>query len=565
MVQNIARALEACAARGEKTALVYYGRKFSYEELGKYARVCAQAFMQLGVTKGDRVALMMTNVPQFVFAYYGALLAGAVVTPINLLSLPRGWRADEKAVKVPEDIHAQIQDAKPACIVAFDFFFPLVRELISAAEDNCRVALTGPHEFLPALLKTLYPVKARHEGRWIEISQRPSWLFSFSELMRLEEKKISAFSEFPGMTADAEDVAQLQYTGGTTGTPKGVMLSHRNLLANTEQANARLGEFLRYGEEVVLGVLPFFHIYGLTGAMHMTLLAQHGTLVLVADSQNVRQWVKWTKEYGVTVIPSVPRIYEHLAAHHRNLLDRETFSSVRLFLNGAGVLPPQTRRIFEEVSGGRILEAYGLSEASPAVSVSTPKEWKEGSIGRPLPETQVRIVDIQNGEDLREGDEGEIVVKGPQVMQGYWQKAEETAEVLREGWLYTGDIGYCDEEGFLYITDRLKDMVKIAGENVFPAKIEKVLERHPEVVEVAVVGVRDAQEGERIVAVVVPRTQNANKAELAKSVVGFASETLALFEVPRDIRIVESLDVYKNPLGKVLKRRLREAIANEML
>jgi len=312
MSQTIPEAFrQSVQLNASRTALIFYGRRFSYEELGVYARRYARALMKLGIKKGDRVAIMMTNVPQFVFAYHGALLAGAIVTPINLLSLPRSWRADT-AAQAPEDIVAQIRDAKPRILFAFDFFLPLVAQLQSAMgrNDAFTAIFTGPHEFLPVLMKNLYPIKAWSEGRWVDFGEKLSWALRLEDLMREEERSsVSRFSDFPGMRAQEDEVAHLQYTGGTTGVPKGAMLTHKNLMSNLAQANKALDEVLVPGKEVVLGVLPFFHIYGLTAALHMTLLQNRGTLVLVADSQRAKDWLSWIKEYRVTMVPSVPRLY----------------------------------------------------------------------------------------------------------------------------------------------------------------------------------------------------------------------------------------------------------------
>lgn len=556
---NISRVLEK-AAQSSKTALVYYGRKFSYEDLGKFSRLFAGVFMRLGVKKGERVALMMSNVPQFLFAYYGAILAGAIVTPVNLLVLPRSYRATDKIVRVPYEIREQIKDSAPSIIVAFDFYFPLIDSWQREMEEQADVILTGPQDFMPPVFKHLAPIQLRKEGRWVNVDYSDPLLHKLEELLKGESKDIPPFSSFPGMVDDENELVQLQYTGGTTGTPKGVMLTHKNLLSNIRQANEHLARFLEQGKEVVLGVLPFFHMYGLTAAMQITLLEQNGTLVLVADPQDIKRWVSWIREYEVTVIPSVPRLYERLVSHHQDLLQEKHFSSVKLFMNGAGVLPIKTRQIFENISGAKILEGYGLSEASPVVSVCTPSELKDGSIGKPIPETEVRIVNLETGADISVGEEGEIVVKGPQVMLGYFNKPEETAQVLRDGWLYTGDIGYLDEDGFLYITDRIKDMAKISGENVFPGKIEKALANHQLLKDITIVGVPDEDRGERLVACVVLRDAGQDKAQARRDIINYASENLASFEVPRDIRFVASLDQYKNQLGKVLKRQIREAL-----
>jgi long-chain acyl-CoA synthetase len=552
---NISQVFEK-QAKGAKIALIYYGRKFTYDDLGRFARIFAQVFMRLGVQKGDRVALMMSNVPQFVFAYYGALLAGAMVTPVNLLSLPRSYKATDSTVNVPQELQAQIKDAKPSVIVAFNHFFPLVQCVLGELDGpKPKVVLTAPHEFMSGTLRLFAGQKLRRQGRLIDIQDKPEWLYELPDLLK-QEKRHDQPVLFPGMEAREDEVAHLQYTTGTTGVPKGVMLTHANLLTNIAQVNERLAGFLSGEEEVVLGVVPFFHIYGLTVAMHSCLLEQGGALVLVADPQDLRRWVSWVLEYKVTVLLSFPRLFG--ALRESKFLQGDEFQSVKICVNGAGVLSLNARKSFEKISGAKVLEGYGLSEASPVVSVCTPDDFLEGSIGKPLPNTEVRIIDLESGEDLGPGKEGEIVVRGPQVMRGYWNKPEETAQVLRGGWLYTGDIGYSGEKGFLFITDRMNDMVKIRGEKVFPSKVERTLMQHQSVRDVAVAGIVDEERGERLVACVV----RANPETSASDLKAFVSQALADYEVPREFRFLEQseFDTFKNPLGKILKRKIRESI-----
>lgn len=543
---------------GSKTALIYYGAKFSYGDLGQQARLFAQVFMDLGVRPGDRVALMMSNVPQFVFAYYGAVLAGAIVTPINLLSLPRSYRARGQDSVLPDEIRTQIFDAKPHVIVAFDFYLPLLKEFLEEYKEYKPIlVLTRAQEHIPQPLKLLASVKLWREGRRVKIERGPR-LHHLERLICLQKGEVQPFHSFPGLQAEEGDIVQLQYTGGTTGSPKGVMLSHGNLLSNVRQMSDYYAEFLVPEKEVVLAVLPFFHVYGLTVVMQTGLLGQGGTLVLVADPYDLARWFSWIKKYQITIIAGIPRIYER--ALQLRKLSKDGLSSVKLFLSGAGGLSKRIRQSFEEFAQKRILEGYGLTEASPAVSSCSPRHFKEGSVGRPLPNTKIRIVNPETGLDLPAMQEGEIVVQGPQVMQGYWQKPAETAQVLRSGWLYTGDIGYLDEQGFLYITDRLKDMVKIKGENVFPAKVEKFLASHPSVKDVAAVGILDEKRGERLVACVVPDGPPDNPEQLRQDLLTYLAQYLASFEIPSEIIFIESLDAYKNQLGKVLKRQLREAL-----
>ncbi len=565
---NISRVF-AGQAVGPKNALVYYGKTFSYEELGSFARLFAQIFIRLGVKKGDRVALMMSNAPQFVFSYYGALLAGAIVTPINLLSIPSSYSAKNDTVAVPDEIRAQLIDAEPSLIVAFDFYFPLIMRLRRDLKwlRATKIVLTSPADSVPFWMRPLAALKLRFSGRKPRIQKRqdpawmPTWLYYLHKELSRDNRPLP-FDVFPGMEARMNDVAQLQYTGGTTGIPKGAILTHNNLLVNMNQVREHIGEFLEQEKEVVLGILPFFHIYGLTAIMQMALLGHRGTIVLVPDPQDINQWVKWIKQHKVTILPGVPRLYERLASHYSRNRLAQKFSSIKFFLNGAGALAPSVRQVFKETfPAAPILDGYGLTEASPVVSASLPSSIKEGSVGKPLPQTQVKIADLISRAFLPALQEGEIMVNGPQVMRGYWQKHEETAQVISRSWLLTGDIGYLDEEGFLHITDRLKDMVKIKGENVFPSKIEKLLALHSAVKEVSVVGFADAEGRESLAAYLVLNDafgpqDDALKEDLKRWMRG----RLAEFEVPQHIRFMDNLDAYKDPLGKVVKRKIREEI-----
>jgi long-chain acyl-CoA synthetase len=350
-----------------------------------------------------------------------------------------------------------------------------------------------------------------------------------------------------------DDVALLQYTGGTTGIPKGVMLTHRNLVANTLQCCHWMPS-LRKGEEKFLAVLPFFHVYGMSACQNLS-ISVAGCLTLLPRFQ-VSEVLKTIEQEQISVFPGIPAMYS--AINNYQHLERYNLRSIRLCISGAGPLHPDVQHRFEELTGARLVEGYGLTEAAPVTHVNpihpTGDQRRRRSIGLPLPDTDVAIRDVETGQhDLRIGEVGELVIRGPQVMQGYWNRPEETQHVLRDGWLYTGDMARMDGDGFFYIEDRKKDMIKSGGENVYPREVEEVLCRHPKVKEAVVVGIPLGMRGELIKAyVVLTEGEQASAAQL----LDHCRKELAKFKVPKKIEFRTALP--KTIVGKVLRRVLLE-------
>ncbi len=513
----------------DKAALSFYSKDMSYAELEYQCKNFAVALAGLGVKKGDRVAVMLPNMPQCVIAYYGALKLGAIVVMTNPLYVAR-------------EIQIQMADSGAETIITLDFFYPRIEKILKDTPLK-NVVLTSIRDALPWLLSLLYPLKAKRQGQWINVEKKPP-IYDMKDLMQ------ESSSDDIGTTVTGDDPALLQYTGGTTGTPKGVMLSHRNLVVNALQCRNWMPS-LRQGKEVFLAVIPFFHVYGMSTCMNMAL--HLGSTLALLPRFVTKDVLKVIESERPTIFMGVQAMYLAINAVP-NIKERD-LSSINVCISGAGPLHVEVQREFEELSGGKLVEGYGLSEASP-VTHANPIDGKRkrGSIGLPIADTDAKIVDIETGtKTLGVGEIGELAVKGPQVMQGYWQNEKETAAVLRDGWLFTGDMAHMDDEGYFYIVDRKKDMIKTKGENVYPREVEEILFKHPKIEEAVVVGLPDKFAGEIIKAYVVLKTGESAKKE---EILEFCRHDLAAFKVPKQLEFRP--DLPKTIIGKVLRRVLIE-------
>ena len=511
----------------DRTALEFYGRRIPYRELDELTDRFAQALIRLGVRKGDRVAIMLPNCPQAVIGYFGALKAGACVVQTNPLY-------------VGSEIAHQMQDSGAETILALDQFHPRIKEILDRTPLK-RVILTNVRDYLPWLKRLLYPLKARRQGQWVEVERVPP-LYDFPTLIK------EAPSGPPPGEVSPDDLALLQYTGGTTGVPKGAMLTHRNLVANTIQCRWWL-KGLQEREEVFLGVLPFFHVYGMTTCQNLVMLL--GATVVLLPRFQVDEVLKALAAHRVTAFPGIPAMY--LAVTNQRTVTQYDLTSIRFCISGAGPLFAEVQERFETLTGGRLIEGYGLTEASPVTHCNPiVGQRRSRCIGLPVPDTDARVVDFETGRRvLPIGEEGELQVKGPQVMRGYWNQQAETESVLRDGWLSTGDLVQMDEEGFFYILDRKKDMIKSGGMNVYPREVDECLCRHPKVKDACVVGIPQELRGEKIKAFVVLKDgEQATAAEILEHCRGH----LAPFKVPKHVEFRKELP--KTLVGKVLRRVL---------
>ncbi|MEM2688806.1 MAG: long-chain fatty acid--CoA ligase [Candidatus Bathyarchaeia archaeon] len=514
----------------DKTAIIYFDKKITYKELDVLSDKFTTALVDLGVKKGDRVAIYVPNIPQFIISYYGALKAGAIVTAISPLYRER-------------EVEHQLNDSEAETIVVLDLLYPIVKKVWEKTKLR-NVVVAGLKDYMPtfkallgSLLKKIPSYKVKRKAN----------IYFFTELMAKYEASPPKVEINP-----REDLAVLQYTGGTSGVPKGAMLTHTNLVSNALMCKEWLQA--NEGEEVVLAVLPLFHIYGMTTTMNAP-VSFAGTMVLLPrfDPAVV---LKAIHKYKVTVFCGAPTMYAMLIANPD--LKKYDLTSVKFCVSGAAPLPPEVQKKFMEVTGGVLVEGYGLTEASPVTHANpldkTMRTVKVGSIGIPWPDTDAKIVDMETGEkELPPGEIGELIVKGPQVMKGYWKMPEETAEVLKNGWLYTGDLGIMDRDGYFYITDRKKDLIKYKGYSVYPRELEDVLYEHPAVKLCGVIGKPAPIVGEIPKAfVVLKEGMTATEEELIK----FVNEKVAPFKAIRELEIRKELPL--NAVGKVLRRVLLE-------
>jgi long-chain acyl-CoA synthetase len=513
-------------------ALHFEGRTTSYAQLARQAWRFAGALAGLGVGKGTRVGLVLPNCPQAVVALFGALRLGAVVVQNNPLYTER-------------ELAHQLGDAGVEVVVCLDLMYHKVKAVREDAGVR-EVVVTSVVDELPGLKRVLAPRTRRGREAMAEIG-RDEPVRRWRELL----------AGSPGPPPEAEvhpagDVALLQYTGGTTGVSKGVMLSHANLRANVEQVRAWFPD-ADPGREVILAVLPFFHVYGLTVAL--LLGVRIGAAMVLQPRFDLHQVLVAIDRYRPTLFPGVPTMY--VAINHAVGRDGggHDLSSIKACLSGAAPLPLEVAEQFEQHSGGRLVEGYGLSEASP-VALANPiyGKRKAGTIGMPLPDTLARVVDPADpARVLPNGEAGELQIRGPQVMLGYHNRPQESAQVLNDGWLLTGDLAVMDDEGYFALVDRKKDLIIAGGYNIYPREVEQVLYEHPKVMEACVAGVPDPYRGETVKAYVVLRAgQQASVEELRE----FAKQRLAAYKVPRAIEFRDELP--KTMIGKVLRRALIE-------
>jgi len=518
----------------DHTALLFYGNRITFSELDDLTTRFANALIGLGVNKGDRVALMLPNIPQMVIAYYGTLRTGAIAVPTNPLYQER-------------ELEIQLKDSGAETLVAVDMFYPVISPVLPKTGVR-HLILCNIKDFLPFPLKQLYPIKARFDKQWVSVKRTPP-IYDFPSLMKHARQAVTTTKVAPG------DIALLQYTGGTTGVPKGAVLTHRNLIVNAVQSRAWL-TLQREGEDRILSVIPFFHVYGMTTAMNLGMLI--GAELILVPKFHTKEVLRLIHKYRPTIFPGIQAMY--LAIGNYPKINEYDLTSIKAAISGAGPLMREVQDRFEHLTKARIVEGYGLSEASP-VTHANPifGRRKPGTIGLPWPDVEARIVDIVTGEKvLPIGEAGELVVKGPQVMKGYWNKPRETEQALRGGWLHTGDIAKMDEEGYFTIVDRIKDMIKTVGENVYPREVEEVLFTHPKVKDAVVVGIPQEFMGEEIKAyIVVKEGSTATAAEL----ISFCRERLSKFKVPKEIEFRDQLP--KTLVGKVLRRVLRDEEINK--
>ncbi|MCK1981809.1 MULTISPECIES: long-chain-fatty-acid--CoA ligase [Peribacillus] len=515
----------------DKVSIHFQGKELTFREVYESALKFAAYLKSIGLQKGERVAVMLPNCPQGVISFFGILMAGGVVVQTNPTYTER-------------ELEYQMKDSGAKIILAMDILFPRVSAVASRTEIE-HIIVTAIKEYLPFPKNLIYPfIQKKQYGIVINVEHEGNHHL-FSEIMR---RRITEEVTVP-IDVD-NDLALLQYTGGTTGFPKGVMLTHKNMLANTKMCNAWLYKNKR-GEERILAILPFFHVYGMTTVLVLSVM--EGNTMIIMPKFDVQATLKTIQKQKPTMFPGAPTMYIGLLNHPD--IAKYDLSSINACISGSASLPLEVQEQFEKITGGKLVEGYGLSETSPVTHANF--IWDQprvkGSIGLPWPDTDSVILSLENFEELPPNEIGEIAIKGPQVMQGYWKRPDETEKTFKNGWLLTGDLGYMDEQGFFYVVERKKDTIIAGGFNIYPREVEEVLYEHEAIQEVVVAGIPDPYRGETVKAfVVLKKNARATEEELNE----FARKNLASYKVPRSYEFRNELP--KTTIGKILRRVLIE-------
>ena len=517
----------------EEVAVVYVDRKLTFRELDRLVDRFAAAMQDLGVAKGDRVVIDLPNIPQFVTAYYGVLRAGGIVVACSPLYKER-------------ELGHIVKDSGAKTIVALDTLYPVVQAIRSETQLievvtttlRCQLPPQGSSPVSPSRGVGSHPRNDfRNMEALLELTDETP------KSVRLEPKR---------------DLALLQYTGGTTGVPKGAMLTHYNLCVNAKQFTAWVAG--QPGESY-LAALPLFHIFGMTVAMNSPIL-EGSSMILVPDPRDIPGIIDAIEEHRPAIFPGVPTMYNALV--NAPAIGQRDLRSLRVCISGGSALPTEVQRKFELLTGGRLVEGYGLTETSPVTHLNpvyNPGKTRTGSIGIPVSDTEAKIVDLETGlHDVPRGEAGELVIRGPQVMVGYWNNPEETRMAFQGGWLHTGDIATMDRDGYFMLIDRKKDMIDVSGFKVWPREVEEVLYEHPAIREAAVVGVPDEKSGEAVKAYVVLKSGLEGKVQ-AQEISKFCKDRIASFKAPKIVEFRNELP--KTPVGKVLRRDLKEQNKDE--
>lgn len=511
--------------------MVFYGGNTTFGQTVEKSRRMAKALQELGVRKGDRVAIAMPNCPQFAFAYFGTMRAGAVVVPVNPLYTDR-------------EMNMILKDSGAQVAVTLDMFYPAMGRAVEGTEVK-RVIVSKISDYMPAVISLLGRLLKKVPSGEVPSSEKAIWL-------KDALKNDGAFT--PVEVDPVNDPAVFMYTGGTTGIPKAAVLTHRNLIANSIMIKrwAMMGE-----NDVVLNVLPWFHVYGMSVGLNSTVVTGGKAIVLPKFStEDVFQAVR---KHRPTYFPGVFSMYIALLNSPEMAKYKGDLKSIKYCISGAAPLPVEVAKKWSEATGGMIVEGYGLSEASPVTHVNPlddPSHVKYGSIGIPISDTDAKIVDIETGTKvLGVGETGELAVKGPQVSKGYWNRPDESKATFRDGWLYTGDIASMDEDGYFFIVDRKKDMINVAGLKVWPRELEEVAYQHQAVKMAAAIGVKDDFYGEVPKLYVVLKDEYKGKVT-AEEIKEFMKGKVTKYKVPKEVEFRDEMPT--TLVGKIVRRKLRE-------
>lgn len=536
---------DASIKHPEQTATIFGARvgtrimdaRKSYEELNHVVNRFGAGLQEMGVKKGDRVAIMLPNSPQFIIAAYASWRIGAIVVCCNPLYVSR-------------EIKHLVNDSGAETLVVLSSFYQRVKSIRQETTLK-KIIVTNIKEYFPGLLKFLFRLtKEKKEGHRVNITGDDDTFWFQDIIKKAPAQPVSA-------DISPEDIATLIYTGGTTGIPKGAQLTHHNLVSNATVLN--LWAKSQEAKEVMLAVMPYFHIYGLTASMN-TPIANANTILLIPNPRDIVHVLASIEKHRATYYPGVPTMFVGFNNYPER--DKYDLTSLRFAVSAAAPLPPEVQERFETITGGKMVEAYGLTETSPAVTMDPIDSPKAHSIGVPLPDVDIKIVDADTGtQELELAEVGEIIIKGPQVMKGYWNMPTETRNALRigpdgqPGWFHSGDMGYMDREGYLHVVDRKKDMIIAGGFNIYPAEVEAVLYEHQKVKEAAVIGVPDPRRGETVKAFIVLKDDETASED---EIISYCREQLAAYKVPRIVEFRTHLP--KSMVGKILRRELREEV-----
>jgi long-chain acyl-CoA synthetase len=507
----------------EHTFMYFKDRYFPYKEASRLIEVMASALIASGVKPGDRVASMLLNMPQQLIAAFGSMKAGAIYVPLNPLY------SEDELIHTLTTVEAEI-------IIVWDLLYASVKKVQPRTKLKVVIATSLEDYMLPEAKKP-HTVPLEKGDVWMD------------ELMEKHAKDPA-----PMIKPKGEDTALILFSGGTTGAPKGAMLSFENMLAVALQSIVWNKQGMLTHDDYWMALMPMFHAYGFNGVI-ASALALRCPLAVVANPRDLDDVVYTIKKVRPASMPGVPTLFINLMEHPEVKAGKVDFSCLKFCLSGAIPLMVETKQRWEAMTGAPILEAYGMTESTVVFTVGPLRgQWKEGAVGLPLPDVVIKFVDVNDPDkDLPYGEEGEVVGKGPQVMQGYWNNPKGTAEMIKGEWLYTGDIGYMDKDGYLYLTSRKKDLIKPGGHQVWPKEVEEILSTHPSVVEACVAGIPDQKQVEAVKAWVVLRPGgNVTQEDLQ----AYCKEKLTAYKVPRFIEFRETLP--KTLVGKVLRRVLQE-------
>src|SRR5512133_3359227 len=529
---------EAAKKYPGRACTIFKGAVISYKEMNALTDHMAAALCDLGVKKGDRVGIFMPNVPQFVIAYFGILKAGGVVVAVN-------------PTYPPDEVITPVNDANIEIMFTLTRFYGVLKAVREREGSKLKkIIVSNIKEALPSLKSLLFTLaREKKEGHRLDaLDERDVWM---KDLLKKCEK-----SPRPNVEVTPEDTALFQYSGGTTGIPKGAVAMHKNVVANTLQIKNWMPA-LEPGNEIVLMGIPLFHVYGMVAGMNFA-MANGASMVMVPNARDLKDVLDNISKYKASIFPGVPLLYNGINNHPDVKAGKYDLSSIKACISGSAPLMRETKEQFEKLTGGKVFEGYGLSEA-PTATHCNPLlgENKTGSIGMPLPDVEVKIISLDDGEtELPQGEIGEIAIHGPQVMKGYHNMPTETANALRtlkdgQTWLFTGDIARMDEDGYFYIVDRKKELIKPGGFQVWPREVEEAIASHPKVLEVGVGGIPDPNRGETVKAWIVLKPGETLTVEELKA---YCKEHLAPYKVPTHYEFRNELP--KTTVGKILRREL---------